>query len=563
MRIHSLSLTALALALPLGVLGCQAEDASQTAAIDGPDVDSDDAQEAMIFTRALVVDGVVIVYGADGESSDLDLDLEVVDVHGFAGDRLLLAASPRQVHAGSDEIGGHDLYSVAPDGSDLKQLSFGQEVVRASWSEARGRVVVSTRSMEIGLIDPDAPEEIEIIADHAITPALSVDGERLAYGRLPDDWSPGGMPESIDLHVLDVDAGVDRPLTSGFDDIEPIWAPDGEALLFLSGGRTGVHSFWRVEADGGVPEQMTNVGLELVDDSFVPSPSSNAEVQWSADGSALLFGAHYTESGEVHALRFAGGAAKLQSFGAGVQPRWAADGSITAIELGESALSVAEIDAESGERHVLERYAGALTTPMSSVREDDNGELSSPSDAALETLLNPTDGPQAASGVKFQLPMDNYYGINFHYDNDGSWGGLRDKNCGTVTYDGHRGTDFRANYGNTIRASAGGTIYHRNDGCATTGSYGNWCGNGFGNHVRIDHGDNWRTIYGHMTNGTVTGYGWRNCNDYLGVSGSSGNSTGPHLHFEVIKYGYPYDDPFAGPCSGPETYWTPGWLQCQ
>ena len=93
---------------------------------------------------------------------------------------------------------------------------------------------------------------------------------------------------------------------------------------------------------------------------------------------------------------------------------------------------------------------------------------------------------------------------------------------------------------------------------------GSTCGSGYGNHIRIDHegaadGVGWVTIYAHMKQGSpVDAYRSVNCATYLGLTGSSGNSTGPHLHFEVRKYDYPNNDPFFGVCSSqsqPSGYW--------
>ena len=154
-----------------------------------------------------------------------------------------------------------------------------------------------------------------------------------------------------------------------------------------------------------------------------------------------------------------------------------------------------------------------------------------------------------------KTPMFSYY-----YDNDTS-SGLENYYCGTGSvYNGHTGTDFRADVGTSIYAGANGGLYYRYDNCSTYGYYGSTCGGGYGNHARIDHegsydGYGWVTIYAHMKSGTVVGTQSLYCSAYIGQTGSSGNSTGPHLHFEVRKYSYPWNDPFAGECSGDVSYW--------
>lgn len=64
---------------------------------------------------------------------------------------------------------------------------------------------------------------------------------------------------------------------------------------------------------------------------------------------------------------------------------------------------------------------------------------------------------------------------------------------------------------------------------------------GYGTHVIIEHGDGLTSLYAHLSEvQVVQGQGIRK-GDILGLSGSTGRSTGPHLHFEVRKNGVPID----------------------
>ena len=160
----------------------------------------------------------------------------------------------------------------------------------------------------------------------------------------------------------------------------------------------------------------------------------------------------------------------------------------------------------------------------------------------------------------YRWPVTQGPPVSAYYDN----GGLKDWRCQGNTYSGHRGTDIACARNTQIYAGAGGWVKDRADGYGD-GFLGSTDGGGFGNHVALFHGAGDETIYGHMTAGTgIPALGTTvGCAAPIGRSGSSGNVTGPHVHFEtrinVSETGSYYsgsaDDPFAGPCSGPLSYW--------
>ena len=91
----------------------------------------------------------------------------------------------------------------------------------------------------------------------------------------------------------------------------------------------------------------------------------------------------------------------------------------------------------------------------------------------------------------------------------------------------HKGTDFAAPLGTPIMASGDGKIIRAK-----------WCGGG-GNCIKIKHNSTYSTVYAHMSkfavgikNGVRVKQG-----QIIGYVGSTGKSTGPHLHYEVIKNG--------------------------
>ncbi|MBE9086735.1 peptidoglycan DD-metalloendopeptidase family protein [Tolypothrix sp. LEGE 11397] len=93
----------------------------------------------------------------------------------------------------------------------------------------------------------------------------------------------------------------------------------------------------------------------------------------------------------------------------------------------------------------------------------------------------------------------------------------------------HAGLDFAASYGSTIRAADSGTVI-----------FAGWYG-GYGKAVIIDHGNGITTLYGHTSELFVSeGQGVQR-GQAIAAVGSTGLSTGPHLHFEVRRNGTPVD----------------------
>ncbi len=87
----------------------------------------------------------------------------------------------------------------------------------------------------------------------------------------------------------------------------------------------------------------------------------------------------------------------------------------------------------------------------------------------------------------------------------------------------HTGLDLDSRSGWDIFASDSGTI--------STASYG-W-GGGYGNHIIIDHGNGYQTLYGHLSALDVSVGEYVSQGQRIGTMGSTGWSTGPHLHFEI------------------------------
>lgn len=165
--------------------------------------------------------------------------------------------------------------------------------------------------------------------------------------------------------------------------------------------------------------------------------------------------------------------------------------------------------------------------------------------------------------------------VTGYVDHNPAFPGQRlDFNCGARTYDtsggyNHGGTDYylwpfswskMAAGAVHVVAAAPGVIVHREDGhpdqsCSFNGD--RW------NAVYVQHADGSVAWYGHLKRGSLTAKGVGSAvaaGEYLGLVGSSGNSTGPHLHFELHDAAWNRIDPYAGSCNGTTTA---SWWQSQ
>jgi murein DD-endopeptidase MepM/ murein hydrolase activator NlpD len=91
----------------------------------------------------------------------------------------------------------------------------------------------------------------------------------------------------------------------------------------------------------------------------------------------------------------------------------------------------------------------------------------------------------------------------------------------------HPGLDLAVPTGTPIRAAAAGKVVEAGWDART----------GYGNYVKIDHGDDLHTLYAHMSEVTVAAGDEVAVGELIGLVGSTGVSTGPHLHFEVRQAG--------------------------
>jgi len=108
-----------------------------------------------------------------------------------------------------------------------------------------------------------------------------------------------------------------------------------------------------------------------------------------------------------------------------------------------------------------------------------------------------------------------------HYGNITSGFGYRSDPFEAGSGELHAGMDFHGTLGEKVRSTANGKVI-----------WASWF-QGYGNCVRIAHGNGYQTLYGHLSAVHVKNGQLVQAGDVIGSIGSTGHSTGPHLHYEV------------------------------
>ena len=216
---------------------------------------------------------------------------------------------------------------------------------------------------------------------------------------------------------------------------------------------------------------------------------------------------------------------------------------------------------------------GEIPAPTDRLSESERQEIQRQLDRNIADLLRTGEiAPPKAAAVQLGWLLEaaatltdyGYYGISNFVDHNPAYPNqLLDYECSSRTYDlssgyNHAGTDYftwpfgwlkLTNSQVRIVAAAAGTIVGRSDGNydrSCTFNSGNW------NAVYVRHADGSIAWYGHMKSGSPTPKpigGTVGAGEYLGVVGSSGSSTGPHLHFELYDANGVLVDPYHGTCN--------------
>lgn len=169
-----------------------------------------------------------------------------------------------------------------------------------------------------------------------------------------------------------------------------------------------------------------------------------------------------------------------------------------------------------------------------------------------------------AQGV-YQIPIEGQQGVDWRIINYVDWGidsSILDNHCLTKTYNGHQGTDFvlrsfkAMDEGINVVAVDSGVVIFTHDG-EFDREKESVISKGLGNYIGITHSGDFQTYYGHLKKNSIlvaegdTVF----AGQVLAQVASSGNSTDPHLHFELWYDSLYYIDPFSGPCGNATTVW--------
>ena len=90
----------------------------------------------------------------------------------------------------------------------------------------------------------------------------------------------------------------------------------------------------------------------------------------------------------------------------------------------------------------------------------------------------------------------------------------------------HFGQDFEVPYGTEVYATGDGKVIESG-----------WSSGGFGNFIKIDHDNGIQSLYGHLSDIKVVNGMNVKRGDLIGLSGSTGTSSGPHLHYQIEQFG--------------------------
>ncbi len=255
--------------------------------------------------------------------------------------RLLLAVGELPQRRDLHTAAGGELWQVDSDGAE-RFVAAG--VLQAKLSPDGEKLVYATSLRIVGVQTGDGRLLLDVTRGY--DPSWKPDGSSIVLSRA-GEGSDLNIPGVLRISTIDIKTGGVRNLTDGmFDDVRPEFHPSGRWVIFVSGGRTGFASFWRVSADSGDVTQLTNIGATGIDDRFVPTPFKRT--LWSSNGRWFLYDFKLGEKEEVWGLEFGtyGDLVRALKIAVGLNPQWVENGVSVAVQKmvdGKPKLTIVEL----------------------------------------------------------------------------------------------------------------------------------------------------------------------------------------------------------------------------
>lgn len=203
--------------------------------------------------------------------------------------------------------------------------------------------------------------------------------------------------------------------------------------------------------------------------------------------------------------------------------------------LESAALKSDEIESKISEYYAAQKAAAEQAAQAAQSSSSSSGGSSGSSSSGSSSSGSSSSGSSSVivpSGSGFAWPTPGFVSLSSEWFEDRevyNHGGIDIAGAGIM--------------GTPVVAAADGTVIATNSSCTHNWgkSYSCGCGGGYGNYVMISHAGGKMTVYGHLTSLTVSTGQSVSRGQVIGYVGSTGNSTGPHLHYECRLNGVRYN----------------------
>lgn len=200
--------------------------------------------------------------------------------------------------------------------------------------------------------------------------------------------------------------------------------------------------------------------------------------------------------------------------------------------LESAALQSDEIEAKISQYYAAQKAAAERAAQASQSSSSSSSGSSSSGSSSSGSSSSGSSSVIVPSGSGFAWPTPGFVSLSSEWFEDRevyNHGGIDIAGAGIM--------------GTPVVAAADGTVVATNSSCTHNWgkSYSCGCGGGYGNYVMISHAGGKMTVYGHLTSLTVSSGQSVSRGQVIGYVGSTGNSTGPHLHYECRLNGVRYN----------------------